>query len=204
MAGHGSKGDPTLRFPVAQIALSAAPCGRFNRRDFRTRRLSSICLLVVTCLAMVSAPASARDLPLLALRSSQDSALPAPWEGLRDVGQMAKRETIDSTTFVYQLIAYVTKELLDDASDEYRSSPVGAYLRKETPAQYSRSGLPSSSASTVFLDSPENLRYRVRGGTTVGDLWSALHSRPEGDHGGLSLDPKFGAGKAGFVLSLRW
>ena len=43
-------------------------------------------------------------------------ALAAPWEGLRDVGQMAKRETIDSTTFVYQLIAYVTKELLDDAS----------------------------------------------------------------------------------------
>ena len=154
---------------------------------------------------MVSAPASARDLPFrfLALRSSQDSALAAPWEGLRDVGQMAKRETIDSTTFVYQLIAYVTKELLDDASDEYRNSPVGAYLSKETPAQYSRSGLPSSS-SIVFLDSPANLRYRVRAGTTLGDLWSALHSRPEEGHGGLSLDPKFGAGKAGFVLSLRW
>ena len=191
---------------MAQIALSAAPCGRFNRRDFRTRRLSSICLLVVACLAMGSARASARDLPFgfLALRSSQDAALAAPWEGLRDVGQMAKRETIDSTTFVYQLIAYVTKELLDDASDEYRSSPVGAYLSKETPAQYSRSGLPSSSTSIVFLDSPASLRYRVRAGTTLGDLWSALHSRPEEGHGGLSLDPKFGAGKAGFVLSLRW
>jgi hypothetical protein len=189
---------------VAQIALSAAPCGRFNQRDFRTHRLSSICLFVVAFVAMVSARASARDLPFLALRSSQDSALAAPWEGLRDVSQMAKRETIDSTTFVYQLIAYVTKELLDDASDEYRSSPVGAYLRKETPAQYSRSEPPSPSTSVVFLDSPANLRYRVRAGTTLGDLWSALHRRPEEDHGGLSLDPKFGAGKAGFVLSLRW
>jgi hypothetical protein len=143
---------------------------------------------------MASARASAREIPFLALRSSQDSALGAP----------EKTETIDSTTLIYQLIAYVTKEFLDDASDEYRSSPVGAYLRKETLAQYSRSSLPAPSRPVVFFDSPAGLRYRVRAGTTLGDLWSALHRHVEQDRSGLSLDPKFGAGKAGFVLSLRW
>jgi hypothetical protein len=142
---------------------------------------------------MGSARASARDLPFLALRSSQDVALGTP----------EKTGKIDSTTLLYQLIAYVTKEFLDDASDEYRSSPVGAYLSRETPAQYSRSSLQAPSRS-LFLDSPSGLRYRVRAGTTLGDLWSGLNRRVEEDRGGLSLDPKFGAGKAGFVLSLRW
>jgi hypothetical protein len=116
----------------------------------------------------------------------------------------ASRGKIDSMTLVYQLIAYVTKEALDDASDEYRNSPVGAYLRRETPAQYSRSSLPSSSRPVLFSDSPSNLLYRVRAGTTLGELWSALHTHVEPDQSGLSLNPKLGAGKAGFVLSLRW
>jgi hypothetical protein len=35
-------------------------------------------------------------------------------------------------------------------------------------------------------------------------MWSALQRRSEANRSGLSLDPKVGAGKAGFVLSLRW
>jgi hypothetical protein len=152
---------------------------------------------------VVSTRASARDLPFLALRGAQGAALAAPWE-TPESGETGKTSKLDSITLFYQVIAYVTKEVLDDASDEYRSSPVGAYLSRETPAQYSRSGPPSSSKSDLFLDSPASLSYRVRGGTTLGDMWSALQRRSEATRSGLSLDPKIGAGKAGFVLSLRW
>jgi len=152
---------------------------------------------------MVSTRAPARDLPFPVLRSSQGVALAAPWEA-PESRETAKTSTLDSTTLLYGLVAYVTKEVLDDGSDEYRSSPVGAYLRHESPALYSRSTLPASSNPVLVVDSPSSLRYRVRGATTLGDLWSALQRRSEGDGSGLSLNPKFGAGKAGFVFSLRW
>ena len=41
--------------------------------------------------------------------------------------------------FLYELAAYVAKEVLDDASYEYRASPIGFYLRRQTSAEHSRS-----------------------------------------------------------------
>ena len=166
------------------------------------RRLSSIFLLTLAIVAVVSAEAPARDLPLLlSLHGNGAGSLTAPWEAPEPAS--IGRAQIDSITLVYELIAYVTKEFLDDASEEYRSSPVGAYLRREDPAQYSRSTLPVSKP-LLFTDSPSSLRYRVRDRMSLVDLWSTLHTRMETDQRGLSLNPKFGAGKAGLVLSLRW
>lgn len=159
-------------------------------------------MLALVIVAVAPAGASARDLPLLlSLHGAGGGSPTAPWEAPEpaDIG----KAQVDPTTVVYELIAYVTKEFLDDASEEYRSSPVGAYLRREDPAQYSRSTL-SVSKPLLFTDSPSSLRYRVRGGTSIANLWSTLQTRTDPDPRGLSLDPKFGAGKAGLVLSLRW
>jgi len=164
--------------------------------------VSSTCLLALATVAVASGGASARDLPLLlSLHGNGGRSPTAPWETpeTADIG----KAQVDSVTVVYELIAYVTKEFLDDASEEYRSSPVGAYLRKEDPTLYSRSTLPVSKP-LLFTDSPSNLRYRVRGGTSLSELWSTLQTRTDGDQRGFSLNPKFGSGKAGLVLSLRW
>jgi hypothetical protein len=163
--------------------------------------LSLIHLLVFGFLFIAPTWAFAGDFPFLALRSVQHSSLANSGE----VGEASDRkpQKTDSMTMIYGLIAYVTKAVLDDGSYEYRLSPIGTYLGKETPAQYSRSGLASLSSSMLFLDSPSSLRYRVRPVTTLGDLWSAFHVGPE-EHASLSVDPKLGAGKAGFVVSLRW
>jgi len=96
------------------------------------------------------------------------------------------------------------KEVLDDASDEYRRSPVGTYLGRATPAQYSRFSPSSSSRSVLFLDSPSSLRYRVRGETTLRDMWSVLQRRSDAAPSAFSIDPKIGAGRAGFVLGWHW
>jgi hypothetical protein len=195
----------TFVSPWLRSRSSRLPAGIRSERELRTRRPSSICLLALAFLTTPSARASARDLSpgFLALRSSQGSSLVMPWEGResRDIGKAAK---IEPTTLVYKVIAYVTKEVLDDASDEYRRSPVGAYLSRETPAQHARSDAPSPSTAALFLDSPSSLRYHVQAGTTLVDLWSSLHRGVEEDRSAVSLSPKFGAGKAGFVLSLRW
>lgn len=107
---------------------------------------------------------------------------------------------MDPTTFVYRLIAYVTKEVLDDASEDYGRSPIGAHLDREPLARYSRSSLPMIPRPDVLSGSPASLRYRVRDDTSLTDLWSGGSS----DRSGLSLNPKVGAGRAGFVLMLRW
>ena len=184
---------------MARIAVGGS-CGRFAEKDLPTSRASPLSLLALAVLTLVSSRASARDFPFLALRSAQGAAIAAPWEAPQSL-EIAEAPQLDST-LLYELIAYVTKEVLDDESDEYRSSPVGAYLRRATPAEYARSSQPSATP-ILFIDSPSSLRYRVRDGTALGDLWSALQRR-EVDRSGLSFNPKLGAGKAGFVLSLRW
>src|ERR1044071_819238 len=122
--------------------------------------LSPIRLLVFGSFFVAPTWAFAGGVPFLALRSIQNSSL----ANSGAVSEASDRK--DSMTMIYGLIAYVTKAVLDDGSYEYRLSPIGTYLGKETPAQYSRSGLASLSSSMLFLDSPASLRYRVRPVTT--------------------------------------
>jgi hypothetical protein len=107
-----------------------------------------------------------------------------------------------SATFTYGLMAYVIKELLDDESDEYLRSPVGAHLEREKPGQSERSGVATFTGSVVPSAIPA---YRVRPGTTLRDLWFGSTKKADATRSThFSLDPKIGAGRVGVILGFRW
>jgi len=139
---------------------------------------------------------------LLSLHGNGGGSPTAPWEAPEPAG--IGRAQIDSITVTYELIAYVIKEFLDDASEEYRSSPVGAYLRKEDPAQYSRSTLPAPKPLPVHGFTVEPALPRARRDVDRRAVVDASDPNGGRTRAVCRSIRKFGAGKAGLVLSLRW
>ena len=154
---------------------------------------------------MGSARASAQKLPSLFF--SLGSQTSPPW--LQSTGGGAawsgSRAAVRPAIFAYELVAYIAKEVLDETSYEYLQSPIGSYLRRQTPAQHSRSeASPAVSGAVAEQDSPPTLNYTVRSGVALRDLWSGLHKGLNEDRSGFSLDPKVGAGRAGIIFAFRW
>jgi hypothetical protein len=129
---------------------------------------------------------------------------------------------MDYATFAYELIAFVTKEILPDSHDEYPESPIDSHLSRDTTERGSAFGkhcftvvtqvgaaLPSfSSASPAFtIGSLSGLGYLLRVASTalaLRQIWSAFKNDVEDSRRGISLNPKVGVHKVGVNLTLHW
>ena len=129
---------------------------------------------------------------------------------------------MDYATFAYELISFITKEILPDSRDEYPESPLGSRLTRDMTERHAAFGehcltvvsqvgaaLPSFSSSSpdFSIGSPSNLDYLLRVASTalaLRQIWSAFKNDVEGNRRGLSLDPKVGAHRVGVNLTLHW
>jgi len=128
---------------------------------------------------------------------------------------------VDYATFAYELIAFVTKEILPDSHDEYPESPLGSHLTRNTADPASPFGkhclivvsqvgalVPSlSGASSFAIGSTSGFDDLLRLGSTalaLHQIWSALKNDVEGDRRGFSLNPKVGAHRIGVNLTFHW
>jgi hypothetical protein len=152
------------------------------------------------------------------------SPLLAPGER---AGSAAGPTELDYAVFLRELIAYVTKEALPEAEDEYagssgtpwrsrlldtrhRSSRFGAHCRivlKQVRSELSplaeRSFAPFASPPAVLFG------YAVRAASTLLALGQVLSEfregrDEEGSGAGFSLNPRVGARRLGASITIRW
>ncbi|MGH7821089.1 MAG: hypothetical protein ACREQ9_15095 [Candidatus Binatia bacterium] len=135
-----------------------------------------------------------------------------------------RSDHLDYAVFVRELLAFIAKEILPDAEDEYAGgSEIPSRLSASMPHQRSQFGehclivlaeigshvspFPSGSFSDLST-SPSLLAYLARAGSTVlmvERLWSAVRNDVEQRRpSGFSLDPKVGTNKVGAYLTFRW
>ena len=150
------------------------------------RKLSS---LVLWILAVTSSSASAQTL------------------GQREVFLSAGETTrsnsagIDYVTFAYELVAFVTKEILPDSHDEYPESPLGSRLSRDMAERDSAFG---KHCLTVVSQVGAALPWFSSRSLALRQIWSAFKNDVEDNRRGLSLNPKVGAHKIGVNLTLHW
>jgi hypothetical protein len=128
---------------------------------------------------------------------------------------------LDYALFATELVAYLTKEVLPDSSDEYDNSLLGSKLTRSMPPAQSEFGshcltivrhlgslLPlSPSATSLAVDQSSTLGYLARaaaGGLALRQIWSAFQNDVEGNRAGVSLNPKVSARRFGVNVTLHW
>ena len=183
--------------------------------------------LVICCSALVSALLLCA--PAYAQSRGSTQILLTPWTGnggmtLYSSGAVApqvRTPGLDYALFATELVAYLTKEVLPDSSDEFDNSLLGSKLTRSMPPTSSEFGshclmivrsigssLPfRADASSLAIDQPSTLSYVARavaGGLALHQIWSAFQNDVEGNRTGLSLNPKVGARRLGVNLTLHW
>jgi hypothetical protein len=174
-------------------------------------------------LAAASASAEMPD-PVDVFLSGRIQVGPSP---LLQVGERVSAYSpaqLDYAVFVHELVAYVTKEILPDAQDEYlESSEIPSRLSPGMPRGRSEFGahcliilgqigthvspFAHSSLTTFQAADPGVFSYIARAGTTllaVRQVWSALRNDVEDKRSGFSLNPKVSGKKVGAYLTFRW
>ena len=183
------------------------------------RKLSS---LVLWILALTSAAASAQTLGHreVFFSAGDDKQVIS----FLSTGETTRSSStgMDYATFVYELVAFVTKEILPDSHDEYPQSPLGSRLSRDMTERDSAFGkhclivvrevgaaLPwfSSGSPDFTIGSPSSLDNLLRVASTalaLRQIWSAFKNDVEDNRRGLSLNPKVGAHRIGVNLTLHW
>jgi hypothetical protein len=175
--------------------------------------------------------------PLVALLALAGSAFGEPWRraeifltssvdgrntallaaGDVEVGQAPG---VDYALFATELVAYLAKEVLHDATDEYDGSLLGSHLSRSMPDANSQFGnhcllivsrlgsaLPLSRSSVFANEPPSLLASTARAaaaGLALHQLWSAFKNDVDGDRAGVSLNPKVSARRVGVNVTIHW
>lgn len=124
---------------------------------------------------------------------------------------------LDYTAFAWELLAFVTKEVLSDSRDEYPGSPIGSRLSASMPEGRSEFGrhcltvvtglgdaLPFDvelAGSAVPLD---DLWHAAGGAVAIRRLWSAFEDDAGDDRRSISLKPKVKTNKVALSLTFHW
>ena len=128
---------------------------------------------------------------------------------------------LDYALFATELLAYLTKEVLHDSTDEYDNSLIGSHLSRSMPDPRSEFGshcltivtqlgaaMPFRAGVASFgADDPSTLAYVARAaaaGLALRQIWSAFQNDVEGNRTGVSLNPKVGSRRVGVNLTLHW
>lgn len=182
-------------------------------------RVSKLSWVWAVGLSALPVTASAQDLGPTRISLSPWRDVPAI--SLLTLGDATSRNPagLNYAVFVSELVAFVTKEVLSDASDEYQDSPLGSHLSRGMPAQRSefgshclmvvtqlRSALPSM-PGVELEESHSPLDYAVQSGTALlmlRNIWSAFRNDIEDNRSGFSLNPKVSSRKVGINLTFRW
>lgn len=181
-------------------------------------RLLQIGRWSMLALLLLSMPAAAQSLSQIDLRLSpagQQRAIPVFSVG----APQARTIGLDYAVFATELLAYVTKEVLPDSSDEYRKSLIHSQLTDHMPEHRSEFGshcleivmqmgsaLPAFHGGSAVME-PSLVDYAVRTASAalaLRQIWSAFQNNVEGGSNGLSLNPKVSARRFGVNLTLHW
>jgi len=181
-----------------------------------------LCCLLSSTLVLLSANASAQRIGttevVLASSGEKQAISLFSGDGLTMNGD---RATLDYATFVYELFAFVTKEVLSDAGDEYPESPIGSRLSRSMPELRSEfashcltvvtqlgSVVPYLSARTELgggSASPlDYLAHAAAAALALRKMWSAVENDAGNNRRGVSLNPKVGTNKVGVSLTFHW
>jgi len=180
------------------------------------RKLSS---LVLWILALTSAAASAQTLGHreVSFSAGDDKQVIS----FLSAGETTRSSSagMDYATFAYELVAFVTKEILPDSHDEYPDSPLGSHLSRGMTERGSDFGkhcltvvsqvgatLPSFSSVSpdLTIGSLDYLLRFASSALALRQIWSAFKNDVEDNRRGLSLNPKVGAHRIGVNLTLHW
>jgi len=174
----------------------------------------------LVALVALALPASGQTWPRtqIFLASSGE----AQTNSLLSVGDIATPSTpgVDYALFATELAAYLAKEILHDATNEYDGSLLGSHLSRSMPDANSQFGnhclvivtrlgsaLPLSQSSGFTAESPTLLGGVARAaaaGLALHQIWSAFKNDVDGDRAGVSLNPKVSARRVGVNLTIHW
>ena len=181
---------------------------------------------VVTLLLVEIASAQFRD-PVDVFVSGHIGMGSSPFLTVGERVRLASPGEVDYAVFLHELVAFVTKEVLPDADDEYaHSSDIPSALTHGSDLDFrlppSRFGAhclivlrqmgaslaPGSGSALLGHASPTLITYFMRTATTalaLEQIWSMFRNHASGDtRSRLSLDPKVSAHKIGAYLTIRW
>jgi hypothetical protein len=194
---------------ASDLRSALTPRPRGARRETPGRR--KVVSFLLWILTLASATASAQTLgPTEIFLFSGDEERASPTTS----GSME----MDYAIFAYELVAFVTKEVIADSREEYPESPLGSRLSGEMTGRssafgehcltvVSRVGAALPSFSKVAPDSLTGLGDLLRVASTAlafRQIWSAFKNDVKDDRRGLSLKPKVGAHRVGVNVTLHW
>lgn len=185
---------------------------------------------VLAALAIEAPPASAIDAQIPFLRARVEVLLDtrmAPLMLAPAVAVQRSRRALDFATFASELTAYIAKEVLDDAPDEFSDSEIKGPLSRSMPDSNSRFGthcliIVSEIGETVgekvvaptLASTGHGQHWAARGagwaargaGTAfaIHEVWRGFRRDVSGDTDGFSINPKVGANKLAVAVTLRW
>lgn len=193
-------------------------------------QLKTAALFVSLLLGVLAGPVAAQDLDPARLFLSSDLRVTGnPYLLTTEAaGRVTSPAELDYAIFVHELVAYVAKEVLPDAPDEYAgSSRIPSRLSAgPMPEHHSEFGahclivlgqigskLPTIPTDSLSSLQPSGLSYLMRTAGTVlavQQLWAAIQNEIDGNgekddsRPGFSLNPKVGSSKVGAYLTIRW
>ena len=179
----------------------------------------ALCRLLAWTLVLLSAVASAQepDRLTMSLAPVGEKPMMSPLPELRLTTE-STAPPVDYATFVYELLAFLGKEILSDSREEYPESPIGSRLSPSMPEQRSAFG---SHCLTVIArlgsamsydfgfaagsDLPVDSLSRVAtAALMLRRVWSAFDNHARDNRRAVSLRPKVGTNKVRISLTFHW
>lgn len=127
---------------------------------------------------------------------------------------------LDYALFATELVAYLTKEILPDSSEEYSESPLGSRWNRSMPSTDSRFGehcinivtrigsaIPRPSFRSLAESPPSAEEVALRGATAalaLRQIWDAFTNDVEGNRSGVSLRPRVSTRRVGVNVTFHW
>jgi hypothetical protein len=184
----------------------------------RLRRKQAIFGTVIAMLAGFAGRAPAQELGTVTTgRGTQVHVLLTGGTGA--AADAAAAHPFSYPLFASEIVAYVAKEVLSDAQDEFADSPIPGHLSPSMPDTDSRFGshclhfvaeLGSRVSRTPALSgvssATSTAAYAARGiaaALAIRDTSKALRHKDD-DAGGFSLAPKLGTNKLMLRVTFRW
>jgi len=177
---------------------------------------------LATFLFATNALAEWRD-PVDVFVSGRLSIGASPLLAVGEPMNLADQQEIDYAVFAHELVAYIAKEVLPDAGDEFAGSEIPSRLSVSMPSSQSRFGahclvvlrqvgshMSPATNAMPSLSSLSVASYVVRAGSAVLALTNLVNDLRHDDRDGaktdsrFSLNPKVGTNKIGAYVTIRW
>ena len=185
----------------------------------RLWKLGWLCSSAVVLLASTASPQTLGRTEVFLGSAGDERAVSLSRDGAATIRGSA---TLDYTTFAYELLAFLTKEVLSDSPEEYPESSIGSRLSGPMPEGPSEFGshcltIVTRIGSAVPFLSGKGSELAGGNGPALDDVaraaaaalalrraWSDFDKDAPGDRRSVSVKPKLGTDKVGISLTFRW